>query len=269
LKSLGAEMIHIDIGYPATEDRTYFQFYKDIVNECRNLGLKVHIEYEFLDPTFYHGSEVYNINSKEDIKKIMLKDAKKIVEQLKPDYFTILNEPYTATKYRLPKKVAMNLTPDDWKEFVEYVAKNLDYHPIGAGGYVGGEEKYIIKFMSIPELDYVAFHWYEFSDETFEKLVMLTKLAKKNGKDILISECWLHHDKKNRYADMLPFWAPLDSKYLELVYEFSKKSGAIAFEPFFTMYFFVYKNYSIEDIKKPRTKHFMKYYLKHWITLLK
>lgn len=253
LKSLGVREIHIDIGYPLLSrdyprSDEFLAFYKKIAEEIKKRGLKFHAEFEFAmqSPESSGWTRVsYQNFTKTKVEEIMLYYANLTCSELKPDYYTIIDEPTTQNQ-----RFNLELTVEDWTNIVSSIGKNLNCSAlIGVGGGTW-EEELIKSFASKIEIDFINIHLYGVHQNNLYKLIEIAEFVKSKGKKVAIGEAWLHSGGQNslkdkwRYSDVFSFWEPLDSQFMKILIKLSHFLKLEFVDPFFTNYFFAYLDYN-------------------------
>ena len=250
LESLGVKEIHIDMGYPLLSpdypnSQKYLEFYRKIANEVKSRGLKLHIEFAFAIPGYYYPVS-YEGFTKEKVKEVMLYYASLICKELKPDYYTIVDEPTTQNQ-----RFNLILSVEDWTEIVSFVKNNLNCSNvlIGAGGGTW-EEELIKSFASKTKIDFVNIHLYGVHRNDLYKVIEIAEFARLKGKKVGIGETWLHSGGQNslkdkwRYSDVFSFWEPLDAEFMKILVKLAHYQKLEFVDPFFTNYFFAYLDYN-------------------------
>lgn len=250
LKSLGVKEIHIDVGYPLLSidypnSDKYLEFYRRIAQEVRQRRLKLHVEFEFAIPD-YHYPVSYEGFTKQKVKETTLYYANVICNELKPEYYTIIDEPTTQNQ-----RFNLSLSVEDWTEIVSFVKDNLNCSNvlIGAGGGTW-EEEFIKSFAANTSIDFINIHIYGVQGYNLYKAVEIAEFAESEGKKVAIGEAWLHSGRQNpsedkwRYSDVFSFWQPLDAEFMKILVKLAHYKKLEFVDPFFTNYFFAYLDYN-------------------------
>ncbi len=128
LAELGIQGIVLQINYPilttlfTADAPSYLTAFGEIANEIRALGLRVIVEHNVLlpdhsalDPTSYHATLNKTRFGRENYEEV-----KSIVEQIKPDYLSIVTEPGT-----FESVLQLQMSIADWRAYVEGVVTQL------------------------------------------------------------------------------------------------------------------------------------------------
>jgi len=290
LKSLGCKGVQLDIQFPLfdpeffafikgkgivsgdyPDDIEYLKYYKEIVKEIRNLGLKLSIEsqvvftqktwsplpvksyYEWFDLSGEKGLKAYNDRKLEMLKLIAV--------ELKPDYFTICNEPDTEmwlTGIKLLKEKS------NYIDMITRMINGLKPHlgkemKLGAGFGVWDDNwKYWLNVFTEMDLDFLNFHIYAIdnfawnsNDNIIPRLIEAADRARAAGMGSCIGETWLY--KRGRTdtrdpivifgRDYFDFWVPLDREYIRLILKIAHMKKFDFVSPFWSTFFFSYLSY--------------------------
>jgi len=250
LKALGVRLIHLDIGYPLLSEEfprssEYLALYRRLAEEIRARRLKLHVEFEFALPEWIPVS--YEGFTKGRVRDVLLEYAERICRELRPDFYTIVDEPHTQNE-----RLGLEISVPEWTAFVSHVKSRLSCPDpemqIGAGGGTW-EEPYVRSFARNTEVDFINLHLYGLHRGDLYKLVELAGFARAQGKGVGIGETWAHYGGQDwlrdkwRYSDVFSFWAPLDAQFMRILVGLAHWQRLAFLDPFFTGYFFAYLDY--------------------------
>jgi len=268
LAALGIKGIVIQINYPiltpgfTSNAADYLTAFSEIADEIHSLGLKVIVEhnvllpgYSSLNPTAY-----YSTLTKTSFGQGSYLEVKSIVEQINPDYLSLVTEPGT---YESALKLQMSLT--DWTVYVESVVNQLSVDvpgyttKLGAGSGAWEDPGFVNAFAAINGLDYIDIHSYPLTNgitnylknlETWSDLIRSIN----STLEIISSESWLYKAQASELGgaptnsaffarDVYSFWEPLDAQFLNVLTltAYTKNFSVIA--PFWSNYFLAYLDY--------------------------
>lgn len=271
LADLGVQAVIIQINYPiltssfTTNAPDYLTTFAEIADEARALGLKVIVEHNNLLPTFSAlDPRSYYDDLRLDKSRFGLEsyaEVRAIVEQVKPDYLSLVTEPET---FEYAMKLNMSVT--DWSAYVEGVVKQLVIDvpghttKLGAGSGVWEDPAYVTSFAAISGLDYIDFHSYPLTNGVTDYLKNLETWPAKvrainPSLEIISSESWLYKAQVSDLGrppidpvllarDVYSFWEPLDKQYLEVLAITAHKENYSVVAPFWSNYFFAYLDYN-------------------------
>lgn len=260
LKSLGIRGVKVAAKYPLLRpdfpnSRGYLDFYRRVGQEVktRNLVLYVATTTAFRDPSFTSLRVDYTGLTFQQFKKELRQYAETVVENIRPDYLTIINEPETQEM-----NTGLDFSVQNVKELVEYVQDGLDRRGtlIGAGAGTWDKIDYFQSLAQIPGLDYLDIHIYPINhDFLVDKAIRIAKIAKDHGKKLVLSEAWLYKVRDRELGtataasaelfarDVFSFWSPLDQKFLEAIVKLANLLKIDLCSFFWMQYFYSYLEY--------------------------
>ncbi|MFN2169118.1 MAG: hypothetical protein ACK2U9_23030, partial [Anaerolineae bacterium] len=289
LAEIGVSVIRVDIGYPFltpafhtllssidpsytyTAD-DYLAFYAGAVTKIRARGFQVHIEHDaILDglavtsprPYFDMIRALDPAAARERYRQERAAEARLILTQLAPDYFTLLTEPETANDTFGTIDGQVLFTPEEWQDYLDYALGLFPAHntQLGAGAGTWDDEQYMDLFAPMPELAYIDLHIYpatnghqNYLDRTLEWMDHVRSLDP--GKSITIGESWLYKAGAAEVAsgnldnieimsrDVFSYWAPLDQKFIELYSRACRAKTCEVYTPFWTRNLYAYLDYA-------------------------
>lgn len=269
LAGLGVRGIVLQINYPiltslfTADAPAYLTAFGEIADEIRALGLKVIVEHNVLlpghsalDPAAY-----YAALSKTRFGQENYVEVKDIIEQIQPDYLSIVTEPDT---FESVLQLQMSIT--EWRAYVEGVVNQLAIDvpgrstKIGAGSGTWEDQNFVTNFASINGLDYIDIHSYPLTNNITNYLELLDTWpalirAINPSLDVISSESWLYKAQALELGgvptsseffarDTYSFWEDLDSQFLNILAINAYKNSYSVIAPFWSNYFFAYLDYN-------------------------
>ncbi|MBE9479179.1 MAG: hypothetical protein IMY80_04365 [Chloroflexi bacterium] len=269
LASLGIQGIVLQINYPlltssfTTDAPAYLMAFGEIADEIRALSLKVIVEhnvllpgYSLLDPASY-----YSTLDKKRFGQENYAEVRDIVEQVNPDYLSLVTEPGT-----VESAIKLQMSVTEWSVYVAEIVNQLSIDvpesttKLGAGSGTWETPDFVTNFASIEGLDFIDIHSYpltnNFTDylklmETWPALVRTINTSL----EIISSETWLYKAQASELGrepttpiflarDAYNFWEPLDSQFLDVLTITAHKNDYAVIAPFWSTYFFAYLDYN-------------------------
>lgn len=269
LADLGVQGIVLQINYPiltlnfTTDAPAYLTAFKEIADEIRALGLKVIVEhnvllpgYASLDPTTYYSTLDKVRFGTENYLEIL-----DIIDEVNPDYLSILTEPGT-----FDPTLQLGMSVTDWTAYVNSVVSGLatdgpgSTTKLGAGSGAWESPDYITAFAGVANLDYIDIHSYPVTNGITDYLEVLDTWpaivrAINPALEIISSESWLYKAKASELGgtptdpiffarDAYSFWEPLDSQFLDILAITAHKNDYTVIAPFWSIYFSAYLDYN-------------------------
>jgi hypothetical protein len=249
LKELGVRSIALSIqtpiltrSYPRSAE--YRRFYRRVAQEVRRRGYVLIVEMGtvFREPEFSKMRVDYSGLRIDDFNAQLREMAEAIIEDLQPDYLTILSEPDTQER-----NTGLDFSVSSFAGSIRHVVEGLR-HPgvrLGAGAGTWNHMDYFIALAEIPELDYIDMHIYPIHhDFVLDRVIEVARIARNRRKGVSIGEAWLYKVSKRELArispleafsrDVYSFWQPLDEAFLEVIVNVSHHIG-VEFCSFFWM----------------------------------
>jgi hypothetical protein len=241
LKDLGIKSVSLSIQYPILlrsfpRSAEYRRFYQQVVREIRNRGFVLIIEIGtiFREPEFSKIRADYQGLTMVRFKNKLLEMAELIIEDLHPDYLTLFTEPDTHSR-----NTGLNFTVSNFTAVIKHTAEGLT-HPkvkIGAGAGTWDDLAYFSALTRISELDYIDMHIYPIQrDFVIDRIVHIAEAAQVRGKSVTIGEAWLYKVSSRELGrispvkafarDVYSFWQPLDTMFVELIFNISRQINA-------------------------------------------
>jgi hypothetical protein len=258
LKDLGTHSVALSIQYPTLtrsypRSSEYTDFYKRVAREIRRRGYILIIEMgtTFREPEFskmrvdYSGLTMKRFNAQ-------LRDmAETIIKDLRPDHLTILSEPDTQAR-----NTGLDFSVSNFATTIRYVAQGLQ-HPgvrLGAGAGTWNQMAYFTALAGIPQLDYIDLHIYPVQrDFVVDRAIKVANTARKHKKAVSIGEAWLYKVSERELGSISPvkafardvysFWQPLDSLFVEIIFDLAHHLDAEFCSFFWMKYMYGYVNY--------------------------
>ncbi|NIS72728.1 MAG: hypothetical protein GTO12_28455 [Proteobacteria bacterium] len=259
LKDLGVRSVALSIQYPILtpsypRSSEYRDFYKRVARQIRSRGyvLVVEMGTTFREPEFSKMRVDYGGLTMERFNGQLRQMAERIVGDLGPDYFTILNEPDTQTT-----NTGLNFSVSNYAATIRHVVEGLQ-HPgvrLGAGAGTWSPMAYFAALVRIPQLDYIDLHIYPIQrDFILDRVTEVTGLARKQEKGVSIGEAWLYKVSRRELGrispvkafarDVYSFWQPLDTQFLEVIVNLSHHIDAEFCSFFWMKYLYGYIDYN-------------------------
>ncbi len=262
-KQMGIQGVSVAIGYPLftpsfnPQSSQYIDFYKAVAAMVRARGMKFSVEQIVLwnntnfSPWTFDLSGVTMQQMIDDNRQM----AQTIIDQLHPDYLTIMHEPDTFA-------VLTGKSPFfDSNVAVAYVRGVLQglsrgSTKVGAGSGTWSGPSYANGIVQT-SVDYLDLHIYWVNPFSVQSGKEMVALARAHGKPIVIDEAWLYKsvgegiegvpgvagNEAGFRRDVFSFFEPLDRKFLDRAAEFARTAGAVYFAPYWSNYFFAYLDY--------------------------
>jgi len=232
--------------------------YRRIGAEVHARGMKLYVEH-FVSPPFgpYALSGFRDDpQGKKDFLDLMEKEVTLIYSDIRPDYLSLVTEPETIRRW-----THLSVSADEWAMWAGKVAahlKSTNASPgtrLGAGSGTWESPDFVFKFAQQAALDYVDIHVYALNlngDDQLAKLATLVHRARETrpGIGVTIGEAWLYKHgaaepkgmvNTEAFArDNFGFWAPLDARFLELLWGIAQKERIAVVVPYFSQFFFSY-----------------------------
>ena len=181
--------------------------------------------------------------------------AQTIIDELHPDYLTILHEPDTnAVLTGLSQFFDPNVATDYVRRVMEGL--NRGESKVGAGSGTWSGPWYANGIVQT-NVDYLNLHIYWVNRSSVEAGKEMVAAARAYGKPIVIDEAWLFKtvgagveglpgvegNEAVFRRDVFSFFAPLDRQLLHRVASFAETAGAEYVAPYWSNYFFSYLDY--------------------------
>lgn len=274
LKALGVQAVVVQINYPlltvsfVPNAPDYAAYYAQLATEVRSRGLKFVVEHNLLlpgfsglDPTDYYAGLRADPLPVERFGRERYDEVQAILEQIRPDYLSLVTEPGTyAAVTGLVMDAAM------WKTHIEgmltQLAVDVPIHNtlLGAGSGTWDPPTFVSAFASIPGLHYIDLHLYPLSNghtDYLSRLLDWSGLVRSidSSKKMVITEAWPYKasaaelggapiDAELLARDVWSFWQPLDELLLDALTRTAHYQRYDLIAPFWSRYFFAYLDYN-------------------------
>ncbi len=242
--------------FPNSAD--YLAFYKWVITEARQRHLKVlfKIGEAFHDPVHGHlpVSEFYRNLTPERFMRQKREMIEIALRELQPDFLTVANEPDTSAM-----NTSLDFSPDHYIRYVQAFTKGLTRGKtkIGAGAGTWSPLTYWTRLARETDVDYLDMHIYPVNFDFFaSRPLEVADLAAKNNKSLVIGEGWLYKSRDRELGksglsylelysrDVFSFWAPLDSKFIGDLVQYSRAHQVEYMSLFWVQYLFGYLDYT-------------------------
>lgn len=241
LKSLGVGGVTVQIPYPLLleEYPRYAElraFEKRLAGEVHRQGFKLTVKMGAFFPQkeFSQNEASYSGLTLAKLQDGMARQGAWITHEMKPDFLNIISEPDT-----MGHNTGVELTPEAFRDLVNRVveAARQPGVRIGAGTGSWNPPRYMELLATETKLDSLDLHVYPIQRGWLtERIPAVAELARKNGKGLTMSECWLYKAGgsdllgSNNVAastelfarDAWSFWMPLDERFVRDVAAYAK-----------------------------------------------
>jgi len=262
-KALGVSGVTVAVCFPMflkdfPNSADYLAFYKFVMAEARQRNFKVLIKIgeAFHDPVHGHlpVGEFYKGLTPERFMRQKREMIEIALRELQPDYLTVANEPDTSAM-----NTSLDFSPGNFIQYVQAFTKGLPRGKtkIGAGAGTWSPLTYWTRLTKETDVDYLDMHIYPVNfDSLTRRPLEVADLAAKNGKSLVIGEGWLYKSRDGElgkqglsyvelYArDVFSFWAPLDSKFIGDLAQYSRAHHVEYMSLFWVQYLFGYVDYT-------------------------
>jgi hypothetical protein len=263
LQAMGGKGVVLAIKFPLLKpdfprSSEYLQFFKNIMVECHQRGMKVLVECgAIFAGTPYSPVEVDWSNYTTETFLQGLEDQLLLIaEEIKPDYLTLANEPQT--EEALTK---LTITPAMWSDFIASTLEKIDRSGgllVGAGTGTWENPSYINELFNMPGLDYIDLHIYPMNKDAIylDRALNYAIEARSGGKRVTVSEAWLWKatpaelgnflgdTEKIMNRDVYSFWYPLDERFIQNIMNLADATGMDFVSFFWTRNLLSYLDYN-------------------------
>jgi len=260
-KAMRMEGVSVMIAAPfltVGNPKALIDVYRRIAAEVHARSMKLYVEH-FVSPPF----SPYALTGlrddpqgKKDFLDMMEKEVSLIYTDVRPDYLSLVTEPETLRRW-----TRLSLSADEWAMWIGEVAahlKSTNASPstrLGAGAGTWEAEEFVLRFAQQASLDYVDFHLYALNLNGDDQLARLSTLIHKvrevrSSIAITVGEAWLYKHgaaepkgmvNTDAFArDNFGFWAPLDERFLRVLWGIAQKERIAVVVPYFSQFFFSY-----------------------------
>ena len=271
IKATGANAVTINVNFPLmsrafhTRNKTDFNaiadFYSRLAKFIRNQGMNLIVTTTVCTPLAGRdagGLDTYlKTLSWDDYRAGRAENAVNVATIIGPDYLSLITEP--DTEAGASGQSALNAATGAVQmvnQMLQAVrAAHVPNIKVGAGfgSWSMKDPSWLTSFLQTA-IDYLDLHVYPVNKDFLLNLITAADAASAAGKQIGMSEAWAYKARdielnKLTYSegfarDVFSFWAPLDSKFLQALVEFSHFKKAAFLSPFWTHYFYAYLEFA-------------------------
>lgn len=273
-QDLGIQGVTLNIGYPIlskgfpSSDR-YLAYYKEVAREVRKRGMALAVEQIVL----YHESEFSPFKFKfggltlEKYTADQAAMAQTIIDNLAPDYLTVMHEPDTVAELT---GLASFLSPEIATKYVNDVLGGLRRGRtlIGAGSGSWSGPEFVEAFVQNTNADYIDIHVYWINPFSVDAAYEMARIAKARGRPVVLTEAGLYKTVgEGREGtphvdgvasvyrrDVFSFWEPLDMQFLDITAAFARSIDTKYLSVYWTNMFFSYVDWTPETAKMSYTQ---------------
>ena len=259
LEQLGARGVAVDIPYPLLAPTfprhdEYLAFYKAVADDVRGRGMKLLIETQVVfTGTPYSPLDIdYSAMPLDEFLAGRTAQTVLIAHELRPDYLAFTTE--QATDAMLTRQP---VTTDRYVQFVDDTVAAVGDAPgvrLGAGSGSWESEEFVRRIATRTTLDFVDIHVYPLAvpgRNLLEVARHMARIARANGKQVVIGEAWLYKASKAELAggldftsalprDSLSFWAPYDADFVRTIGALARSEGVSLVIFYWAQYLFAY-----------------------------
>ncbi|MCI0749100.1 MAG: hypothetical protein L0Y32_00960 [Nevskiales bacterium] len=237
----------------------YLAFYKQVVIEARQRGIKVmpHMTVMFSDTPFSSFKGLHRGLDLERFKREYRDMAHLVARELKPDYLALLTEPDTHA--RLTGLKSLN-DPVVFAGVIGFVLQGLDRGAtvIGAGSGSWSSLEFARQLAEKTTVDAICIHVYPITGPMLGNAREMARIARAHHKQAIVDEAWLYKVLKPGGGDgvaatadvfrrdVASFWQPLDEKFIRMMLGMAGEEGIGMVSFFWSGLFFANLEYSPE-----------------------
>lgn len=261
-QAMGIRGVKLSVQYPLLTPNfpnrdQYIEFYKQVMNELRKRNFVVTIQQSVLFAgTNYTTLPIrYTGLTFDRFKSENRQMTQTIIEQLHPDYLTVVGEPDTAAN--LTGLQALN-DPAKSAEYAQAVLQDLNRGAtkLGAGVGTWSPTAFIERYVSDTSIDVIALHVYPVDAHSLANAVAMARLAQAAGKRVILDESWLYKTAEagggsNVAAsetifkrDVYSFWQPLDQQFIRVMVKLCDVMRCDFYSVFWSPLLFGYLDYA-------------------------
>jgi hypothetical protein len=251
----------------AAEHQQYVDFYQRLAADIRAQGMKFIARCSLLvSQQGYSTVDVgayYRSLTLEQYKAGRIDTIRTVLEQVRPDYLIVLNEPdIEALQAGKPELSSITESTDFLRAIV--TAARATGIPVsigaGVGSWAGRYQEFIQSYLSTG-IDFLDLHVYPVNRDFLPRLIEAADLAQAAGKGVAVSEAWAQKVADAEMGtlpiqtvfsrDAFSFWAPIDEKFLQALVKFSHYKKLLFFSAFWSQYFHGYIDYDTASLLTP------------------
>jgi len=272
-QQMGMRGVTLNLGYPLLlpwfpKSHRYLKYYKNVARAVRKRGMQLAVEQIII----YSGSAFSPFDFKlgsptlEHYTAEQIQMGQIILDELAPDYLTILHEPDTVAELTGLRTM---LDPDVATAYVKEVLSKLKRGraQIGAGSGSWSSPLFAAAFAGI--VDYLDIHVYWINPGSIANAYAMAKSASDHGKPVVFTEAGLYKSlgegregmplgedaEKDPNVegvvavyrrDVFSFWEPLDIEFLDVTARFAKSVDTRFVSVYWTNMFFSYIDWTRE-----------------------
>jgi hypothetical protein len=246
----------------------YLKFYKQTAMEIRKKGFRLIVEMTtiFPEPEFGTLKVDYSGLTFEQYKQEKRRMAETVIRELKPDFLSIDTEPLTQQR-----NTGVKLSVKNFTEVIQFILKDLDRSDVkmGAGAGTWDDSAYFEDLIRNTSLDYIDLHIYPIQrDLLLPRILRIYDLARAHNKKLSVGETWFYKAAEKEFAgleavqpqifarDVFDFWAPLDQKFIGVLFKLSHHLQLEFCSLFWMRYLYGYVEYQAATKDLPPLKLF-------------
>jgi hypothetical protein len=244
----------LNADYPRSAD--YLAFYEAVAQRVRahHMTLSVEQHVVFSGTAFSPVSFDYSKLPFDQFVAQFHTMTQLLIDRLHPDYLTLLSEPDTFAQLTGYASASTPAGAAAWiGRVLDGVQRGTTKIGAGAGSWLPNAATYDEAFARLP-LDYIDLHIYPMNATIAGTLQQIAAVSRSTGKPLVIDEVWLQKIGPNDSGgvhsvdavflrDNYAFWQPLDTRFLDLVAQYARASGAVYVSPFWSTHFWAYTDY--------------------------
>lgn len=262
LQTLGIQAVVIAVPFPLLDpsfprSAEYIQFYKDIVDQARQHGMKVIMKSGaiFSGTVFSSATVDWSVYTTASYLQGRENQVLLMASKFQPDYLMIANEPGTEMML-----TGLSITPAQWGNFLDDTLGRIDRSggtAVGAGVGNWEDTAFFDQVMQADGLDFFDLHIYPMGQDAvlLDRGLEYLQEAHAGGKRVTISEAWLFkvdpREGGSAYGDyasairrdVYGFWEGLDARFIEDIVRMSDAAQVEFVSFFWTRTFFAYLDY--------------------------
>jgi chitodextrinase len=269
LKAMGVKAVNVQLAFPVlypgyysspAEHQKYVDFYKRVAADIRTRGLKMIGRFGIVltlqgfstvDTAAYFRSLTFDQYKAGRIETIIT-----VLQQIRPDYITILNEPDVESMQSAKPELSSVSGSTDFLRAIIAAVKGTGIPGIkigaGMGTWSARYEEFVQSFLAT-DIDFLDLHVYPTQRDFLPRLIRAAELAETAGKGLGLGEIWAQKvsDAEMGAApvqmvfarDPFSFWAPLDEKFLRTLIRFAHYKKLLLISPLWSQYLHAYIDY--------------------------
>jgi hypothetical protein len=270
IQAAGANAVTIHIDFPIlyqpfyssnpSQYQQFVTFYQQLMQDVHSRGMKVIVETDVA--TVFPGANTssfaayYQSLSWTQYMEGRAANALNIVQQIKPDYLTVITEPDSeATNSTQANAGTVTGSTELLQMIMTALKGNRNGVSVGAGAgtWITDYTDYVTNFLAQP-IDFLDMHIYPVNNDFLPRALTGAQMAHAAGKKVGMSECWdwkILNSELNVLSlvdiegrNPFGFWAPLDQLFLKTMNDFGQIGQLEFISPFWTHYFEAYISYA-------------------------